>query len=665
MEPVLVEYTEVFGILVDDKEAGLKGEESCGDRWKEADEKTRREFQEMSAREQWQLEISQTKSQRHSNFRDQQAALRATNGDQNRDGDTAIEPRTIPRKQSIELHRKISSGNTLKKNDDAFTAEERTCASALLEERMKKAMDGLPNSNTQPIDGSVEAFQKRYTLALAEVVNEKCNRDTRNKERVLSNNDDEVELPGGESSCNREEAITCQKDSLVDCRCIHCLNLQDDNVQATLKDAGTETNGTTTARDGARPTTVKNWASLLAGPSMGRGKIPLTYTPVSGDETNPVVDISDNEFGEENKKYEDYLVGSFIGRKLAYLFVKDTLSKFWALKGDFEMSTKGFNMYFLKFSNSEDREKALEAGSQHIASRLNHEGLGRIASSIGVRLYLDRTTEDGGRDAFSRVCVEVNTKCKFPEVITLKCSNGLMPQVFAEYAWYTIKCSHCGVFGHNEYNCEHCPKPQSIRPPLGLKHPLPTTTSAVPKQSKAVTNDQLKVSQNVKPRPHTKGKQQQQQKWAPTVTKESVSTSNKFQALSQGDQEPVVQDLAVKHDELKGNKVDVAINEELERTNTDIEEVIDLEREEGNSSTQGISPEGNVSISTSRENEESRGEALVTQQKQERKAQKKQRREQQKIVKALKEDVEKTSPSVTKYLKKDQKPSEPPTESNV
>ncbi|KAF6162507.1 hypothetical protein GIB67_003053 [Kingdonia uniflora] len=33
MEPVLAEYTEVFEILVDDKEAGLKGEGSCGDSW--------------------------------------------------------------------------------------------------------------------------------------------------------------------------------------------------------------------------------------------------------------------------------------------------------------------------------------------------------------------------------------------------------------------------------------------------------------------------------------------------------------------------------------------------------------------------------------------------------------------------------------------------------
>ncbi|KAF6153152.1 hypothetical protein GIB67_034874 [Kingdonia uniflora] len=167
-----------------------------------------------------------------------------------------------------------------------------------------------------------------------------------------------------------------------------------------------------------------------------RGKILLIYTPVSSDELNPIVDISNSEFGEENNKLEDYLVGSFIGKKLAYLFVKETHSKLWALKGDFEMSTKEFNMYFFKFKSPEDREKALEGDSQHISSRLsilrpwrpfikvesldlttipiwvifknvpvnmrNHEGFGRIASSVGILLYFDRATEEGGRDSLSR-----------------------------------------------------------------------------------------------------------------------------------------------------------------------------------------------------------------------------------------------------------------------
>ncbi|KAF6145940.1 hypothetical protein GIB67_007959, partial [Kingdonia uniflora] len=364
-------------------------------------------------------------------------------------------------------------------------------------------------------------------------------------------------------------------------------------------DAGTEEAASNKAEEGAKTTTMKSWASLLSVPSKGRGKILLLYTPVSGDELNPIVDISGSDFGDEYKKFENYLVGSFIGKKLAYLFVKETLSKMWALIGDFKMSTKGFSMYFFKFTTPEDREKALDTGSQHIASILfilrpwrpfievehfdlstipiwvvfknvpinmrNYEGLGRIVSSVGIPLYLDRATEDRGRDSFSRVCVDVNTKCKFPEVITLNYSNGQLPQVFAEYAWYPLKCSHCGVFGHNDYNCEHCPK---------LKQPK---------------RDIKRLSRALK-----KGVGQKEYKATTTTTKKKSLM-------------------------LRFLKTDPSMRGLL---------------------TQAV--------------KDNREEVLASLQKQLRKNLKKQRREQHKIDKALKDAIEKAPLSATKYLHEDQ-----------
>ncbi|KAF6154882.1 hypothetical protein GIB67_018319 [Kingdonia uniflora] len=204
---------------------------------------------------------------------------------------------------------------------------------------------------------------------------------------------------------------------------------------------------------GKVPDNTRSWSSLLSVLSKVRGKIPLLYTSCIGSEDNPVIEVDEDDFEMKNNKFEEFLVGSYIGKKLAYIFVKETLTKLWALKGEFEMSTKGFSMYFFKFSNQEDREKALEAGSQHIASRLfilrpwrpfieveklelstipiwvvlknvlinmrNHGGFGRIASSVGIPLYMNKTTEEGTWTTFSRVCVEISTKYKYPEVITL------------------------------------------------------------------------------------------------------------------------------------------------------------------------------------------------------------------------------------------------------
>ncbi|KAF6175484.1 hypothetical protein GIB67_021974 [Kingdonia uniflora] len=268
-----------------------------------------------------------------------------------------------------------------------------------------------------------------------------------------------------------EEQPGCKQGKGAQCACITCMNHQLDTLNYKLDELKEPTTSDDQGKGasteiGKVPDNTSSWASLLSVPSKGRGKIPLLYTPCVGSEDNPVIEVDEAELEMEKSKFEEYLVGSFIGKKLAYIFVKETLTKLWALKGDFEMSTKGFNMYFFKFSNQEDREKILKDGSQHMASKLfilrpwrpfievekldlniipilvvlknvpinmkNHEGLGRIASSVGIPLYLDKATEEGTRTIFSRVCVEISTKCKYPEVITLKCKNGQLPQVYAD-----------------------------------------------------------------------------------------------------------------------------------------------------------------------------------------------------------------------------------------
>lgn len=47
----------------------------------------------------------------------------------------------------------------------------------------------------------------------------------------------------------------------------------------------------------------------------------------------------------------------------------------------------------------------------------------KIASAIDIHLFTDRLTNTEERTSFARVCVEVNTKCDFPDSITKRLTN--------------------------------------------------------------------------------------------------------------------------------------------------------------------------------------------------------------------------------------------------
>ncbi|KAF6137654.1 hypothetical protein GIB67_001508 [Kingdonia uniflora] len=160
-------------------------------------------------------------------------------------------------------------------------------------------------------------------------------------------------------------------------------------------------------------------------------------------------------FADETKECENMLVGNFIGRRLPYMFNKTTLMKLWDLKGDLEMTTKGRFLFFFQFSCDEDRQRVLDMGHQHIASRIffirawrpfiefepmemktfpiwvmlhdllaqfwNADGISRIVSALGVPLFLDKASEDKRKGrSFVRICVEMSVDCAFPKEISIE-----------------------------------------------------------------------------------------------------------------------------------------------------------------------------------------------------------------------------------------------------
>ncbi|KAF6149992.1 hypothetical protein GIB67_029357 [Kingdonia uniflora] len=226
-----------------------------------------------------------------------------------------------------------------------------------------------------------------------------------------------------------------------------------------------------------------SWAQMLGAPSASRGKVKLIYTPPTLIRGIGTAKMNSSNFEDNIKNSESIVVENFIGKRLPYKYLKDSLSKVWGFKSDFEMTLKRNNNYFFRFGNDEDRERVLEMGSFHLASRMfiirpwrpfiefeptevssipiwvilkdvpdqfmNDEGIGLIASIVGKPLCLDRASEEKKHKSFIRVCVEVEVSSLLPRSLPLLIDEKFTINVIAEYNWVRVKCIDCNVFGHS------------------------------------------------------------------------------------------------------------------------------------------------------------------------------------------------------------------------
>ncbi|KAK1287320.1 hypothetical protein QJS10_CPB19g00461 [Acorus calamus] len=85
--------------------------------------------------------------------------------------------------------------------------------------------------------------------------------------------------------------------------------------------------------------------------------------------------------------------------------------------------------------------------------------LGRIASLIGIPLYLDSPALKTCT-AYARVCVEVEAGTELPDEVFVEVRNGDREAIRIMYDWKPQACSHCQTFGHDDMLC--CKKPRSF-----------------------------------------------------------------------------------------------------------------------------------------------------------------------------------------------------------
>ncbi|KAL3738538.1 hypothetical protein ACJRO7_019979 [Eucalyptus globulus] len=240
-----------------------------------------------------------------------------------------------------------------------------------------------------------------------------------------------------------------------------------------------------------RPPQARSWVNVARLATKGYG---LSYIPpaaVVGEKA--VVNLSGEVLQAANPKWKEFLVGYFIGRKLPFQMIEQTLKNIWGTKL-VDMLANDQEFYYFHIPDPKFRRKILEEGPITVARiplilqqwkplmelkkakqtfvpvwiRLKNlpldlwsaPAISVIASSVGKPLHVDQRTEGTRMISFARVCVEI--QANRPRVSTVEVNvDGVTRSIAVNYEWRPLKCSKCGVFGHK---CD-------VAPPL--VRPLP------------------------------------------------------------------------------------------------------------------------------------------------------------------------------------------------
>lgn len=82
----------------------------------------------------------------------------------------------------------------------------------------------------------------------------------------------------------------------------------------------------------------------------------------------------------------------------------------------------------------------------------NGDGLSRIASAVGIPLFMDHLTSSGSRISFARVCVDIPADSTFPDRFDIT-SRDASITIHVEYQGVPSRCVHCHVYGHETKTC--------------------------------------------------------------------------------------------------------------------------------------------------------------------------------------------------------------------
>ncbi|XP_020677908.1 uncharacterized protein LOC110096349 [Dendrobium catenatum] len=212
------------------------------------------------------------------------------------------------------------------------------------------------------------------------------------------------------------------------------------------------------------------------------------------------------------------------------------MEKAWKLKGDLSLISLVDDFFLLKFTAVEDYDMVLAGGPWFLLGKpfilqrwdpkfqpkrdesaaiplwikivnlplalWTPSGISKIASYIGIPLYVDALTAKRTRLTFARVCVEVDKNSVLADEIPIEI-DGLDINLKVVYDWKPTRCEGCGSLIHSFALCPKNPTPKVLIP---QKPPTRGRSKSRGPAARAVSNSREKVSlvPPVHEKPHQK-----------------------------------------------------------------------------------------------------------------------------------------------------------------
>ncbi|XVF82969.1 hypothetical protein PTKIN_Ptkin16aG0095000 [Pterospermum kingtungense] len=190
---------------------------------------------------------------------------------------------------------------------------------------------------------------------------------------------------------------------------------------------------------------------------------------------------------EGELQWKNSLVVQFIGKIPNFSYFVKMVTLLWGSEGGIEVKPTGQNLFLVKFSTAESRDKVLESGPWHLQNRpliirkweprlraldldlkripvwvhlhdvpyelFTKKGLSYIASVIGHPLYMDKFIAKQQRLAYAKVCIELDAAREIPKLVKVRMKDGSLISVRVEVPWFPTRCQHCCIFGHGNKEC--------------------------------------------------------------------------------------------------------------------------------------------------------------------------------------------------------------------
>lgn len=231
-------------------------------------------------------------------------------------------------------------------------------------------------------------------------------------------------------------------------------------------------------RNKSKDPQTRSWVNVASLSAKG---YELDYAPPVTVGKKSVVRLSDNARYAGDPKWNNCVVGYFVGKDVPFRITETTVKQMWGSHLS-EVLANEDGFYFFIVPDNDFRRKILDEGritvarvplvlkQWHCNMELKKElqssvpvwirlrnipfaywsapGISEIASAVGRPLYVDPLTEKQKRLSFARVCVEISAKLERCEEIEVWVDDRAF-LVKVLYEWRPNSCRKCCAFGHD------------------------------------------------------------------------------------------------------------------------------------------------------------------------------------------------------------------------